>query len=263
MKAKFPAVFLAAMVAVPTASRAQMVNLPTSKQLLGGIPGNPQRINGLPLSMAISPNGRYVATVNAGFGTFESQYEESLTVLDTQEDTLADFPDARTPLRAKQTLYSGLAFSSDGSHLYASMASLTDPNGNYGDAVGSGIAVYTFNDGKIAPDRLIHLPMESLAPGRQTLLPAGKPANMGVSYPAAIVVLSMFGREKLLVADNLSDFVVMLDAATGAVPSAAMWLPAAVFGDVFASTAAGSAGALATGASGMEWGAGAATEREG
>jgi DNA-binding beta-propeller fold protein YncE len=217
MKAKFLACFLAALVAAPAAPRAQMANLPTSKQLLGEIPGNPRCINGLPLSMAISPDGRYVVTVNAGFGTFESQYEQSLTVLDTQEDTLADFPDARTPLRAKQTLYSGLAFSSDGSHLYASMASLTDPNGNYGDAVGSGIAVYTFIDGKIAPDRLIHLPMESLAPGRQTLLPAGKPANMGVSYPAAIAVLSMFGREKLLVADNLSDFVVMLDVATGAV----------------------------------------------
>ena len=35
MKAKFLAVISAALVAVPTAPRAQMVNLPTSKQILG------------------------------------------------------------------------------------------------------------------------------------------------------------------------------------------------------------------------------------
>ncbi len=217
MKAKLLAVFSAATLAAPAALCAQMINLPTSKQILGEIPGNPRRINGLPISMAVSPDGRYVVTVNAGYGTYESQYEQSLTVLDTQMDTLTDFPDARTPLHAKQTLYSGLAFSPDGSHIYASMASLTNPMRNFKDAVGSGVAVYTFTDGKIAPDRLIPLPMESLAPGRITRLPSGDAGHMGVPYPAAIAVLSQFGREKLLVADNLSDFVVMLDAATGAV----------------------------------------------
>jgi DNA-binding beta-propeller fold protein YncE len=217
MKARFLAVLSAATLAAPVSSSAQMINLPTSKQLLGEIPGNPRRINGLPLSMAISPDGRYVVTVNAGMGTWESKYEQSLAVLDTQMDTLADFPDARTPLHAKQTLYSGLAFSLDGTHIYASMASVTDPENNYKDAVGSGIAVYTFNDGKVAPDRLIPMPMESLAPGRVTHLPPGGEHNMGVAYPAAIAVLSQFGREKILVADNLSDFVVMLDAQTGAV----------------------------------------------
>src|ERR1700749_2880219 len=119
MKAKLLALFSAAVLAAPAAPSAQMVNLPTSKQLLGEIPGNPRRINGLPLSMAISPDGRYVVTVNAGMGTWESNYSESLAVLDTQMDTLTDFPDARTVLLAKQTLYSGLAFSQDGTHLYA------------------------------------------------------------------------------------------------------------------------------------------------
>ena len=78
--------------------------------------------------MAVSPDGRYVVTVNAGYGTFESKYDQSLAVLDTQTGALADFPDDRTAARtAKQTLYSGLAFSRDGKHVYASMASLTDP----------------------------------------------------------------------------------------------------------------------------------------
>ena len=70
------------------------------------------------MSMAVSPDGRYVVTVNAGYGTFESQYEQSLAVLDTQTGEVADFPDARTLAQAaKQTLYSGLAFSRDGKHV--------------------------------------------------------------------------------------------------------------------------------------------------
>ena len=105
--------------------------------------------------MAVSPDGRYVVTVNAGYGTFESQYDQSFAVLDTATGTLADFPDARTCSHAHQTLYSGLAFSRDGSHIYASMASLTDAKGDGKDDVGSGIAVYTFcrrKDRARAPD---------------------------------------------------------------------------------------------------------------
>ena len=59
------------------------MDLPTSKQLIGEIPGHPQRLNSLPMSMAVSPDGRYVVTVNAGYGTFESGYKQSLAVLDT------------------------------------------------------------------------------------------------------------------------------------------------------------------------------------
>ena len=72
-----------------------------------------------------------MVTVNSGYGTFESKYDQSLAVLDTQSGALADFPDDRTVARSsKQTLYSGLAFSRDGKHIYASMASLTDPTGD-------------------------------------------------------------------------------------------------------------------------------------
>ena len=40
---------------------------------------------------------------------------------------------------AKQTLYSGLAFSRDGSHIYASMGSITNPLGDGKDKTGSGV----------------------------------------------------------------------------------------------------------------------------
>src|SRR5208337_5152204 len=86
---------------------AQSIDLPSSKQLIGEIPGHPQRLNNLPISMAVSPDARYVVTVNAGYGTFESKYEQSLAVLDTQSGALKDFPDDRTLARvAQQTLYS-------------------------------------------------------------------------------------------------------------------------------------------------------------
>ncbi len=202
----------------PALLAAQTIDLPSSKQLIGEIPGQPQRLNSLPLSMAVSPDRRYVVTVNAGFGTFESKYEQSLAVLDTQTGTLADFPDDRTVARSdNQTLYSGLAFSRDGKHIYASMASLTDPVGGSKNATGSGVAVYNFSDGKIAPERMIDLPMQQLAPGRKTKLIGQVDGDQGVPFPAAIAVVGPAGSEKLLVAGNLSDDVLLLDPATGAV----------------------------------------------
>jgi DNA-binding beta-propeller fold protein YncE len=196
---------------------APHIDLPSSKQLIGQAPGHPQRINSLPISMAVSPDGRYVVTVNAGYGTFESEYEQSFSVLNTATGALADFPDSRTARDADQTLYSGLAFSRDGSHIYASMASLTDAKGDGKADTGSGIAVYSFAGGKIVPERLIHLPAASLPKGRKTIEPAGAESNEGLPYPAAIAVLGEAGQEKLLVAENLSDDVVLVDAATGAI----------------------------------------------
>src|SRR5882757_4473634 len=86
-------------------AKGQAIDLPTSKQIVRPVPGSPQRLNSLPMSMAVSPDGRYVVTVNAGYGTFESNYMQSLAVMDTKTGTVADFPEASTRERAKQTLY--------------------------------------------------------------------------------------------------------------------------------------------------------------
>jgi YVTN family beta-propeller protein len=209
----------AVLVLGPGLSGAQTVDLPTSKQLIGEIPGHPQRLNSLPISMAVSPDGRYVVTVNAGYGTFESQYKQSLAVLDTQTGTLADFPDSRTlSPTAKQTLYSGVAFSRDGKHVYASMGSTTDPMGDGKEKTGSGVVVYSFAAGQIAPERFIPLPLQQLAPGRKTRLIGDAEGDKGVPFPAAIAVIaSAAGAEELLVAGNLSDDVLLVDAASGAI----------------------------------------------
>ncbi|RSL14906.1 DNA-binding beta-propeller fold protein YncE [Edaphobacter aggregans] len=194
----------------------QAIDLPTGKQIVGLVPGNPQRLNTLPISMAVSPDGRYVVTVNAGYGTFESKYMQSLAVLDTMTGAVADFPDGRTIVEAKQTLYSGLAFSGDGRHVYASMGSTTDPLGDGGKKVGNGVVVYGFSEGKIVPERMIKIPLQQLAPGRKTKLVGGVDGDMGVPFPAAIaVVRGASGGEKVLVADNLSDDVLLIDATTG------------------------------------------------
>lgn len=207
----------ATLVLGPLSLAAQTVNLPTSKQLIEPIPGQPQRVNSLPISMAVSPDGHYVITVNAGYGTYESNYEQSLAVMDTRTGAVADFPDSHTLVNAKQTLYSGLAFSRDGKQVYASLGSTTDPLGDGKEKTGSGIVVYNFAEGKITPERLIHLPLQQLAPGRKTKLLSGVEGDKGVPFPAAIAVIGKTGAEKLLVAGNLSDDVLLLDAASGAI----------------------------------------------
>ncbi|HTM16256.1 MAG TPA: bifunctional YncE family protein/alkaline phosphatase family protein [Terracidiphilus sp.] len=202
-------------------SIAQTINLPTSKQLIEPVPGNPQRLNSEPISMVVSPDGRYVVTVNAGYGTYESKYEQSLAVYDTQTQKVTDFPDDRTYSgRGNQTLYSGLAFSGDGTHLYASIGSESDPEGKIQPErgphdTGSGILVYRFADGRIEADRMIKLPIETLQPGHKTKLIGEVDGDKGIPFPAAIEVVQSGGAEKLLVAENLTDDVLLLDAATG------------------------------------------------
>jgi DNA-binding beta-propeller fold protein YncE len=199
-------------------SAGQARDLSTSKQLIEPVPGSPQRLNSLPMSMAVSPDGRYVATVNAGYGTYESRYMQSIAVLDTTTGALKDFPDERTLVRRdKQTLYAGLAFSRDGKHLYACMGSISDPEGTRKGDTGNGIVVYKFADGALEAERFIKLPLQTLAAGRATRLVGDTEGNKGVPFPADVAVVSEGGQERLLVAGNLSDDVLLVDPATGAI----------------------------------------------
>ena len=196
---------------------AQAIDLPTGKQILRPVPGNPQRLNSLPMTMAVSPDGKYVVTVNAGFGTVESGYLQSLAVTETATGKVQDFPDERMSLTDNHTLYSGLAFSGDGTHLYATVASTSHPKGGDRRSLGNGIVVYGFRGGVISQERVLPVPLQKLAAGRTTRLYKEGGGSLGVPFPAAIAVVHASAGEQLLVADNLSDDALLMDATTGAV----------------------------------------------
>ncbi len=199
------------------APQVGVMDLPTSKQLRSGVPGMPQRLNSLPVSMAVSPDGRWVVTVNAGYGTYESEYAQSLSVVNAATGTVVDSPDLRTVVNAGQTLYSGLAFSVDGKHLYGAIASLKDPEGKKKGDTGSGVVVYGFSDGMLTRERVLQIPLQQLAGGRRTKLIGEVDGDKGVPYPAgiALVPASAAAGERLLVSDNLSDDALLMDAGTG------------------------------------------------
>ena len=129
----------------------EAVNLPTSKQLFVPAPGDPRRVNSLPISLAVSPDGKWVVALNAGYGTAESDYMQSLSVLNTSTGEVQDVPDARVALHAPQTFFSGLAFSSDGTLVYASLGSTSKPEGDGERAKGNGIVVFSFTEGVLKP----------------------------------------------------------------------------------------------------------------
>lgn len=194
------------------------VNLPSSKQLLNPIPGRPQATNSFPTAMALSPDGRYVALLNNGRGTAESNYQQSIAVLDLQTDTLTDFPDARFQVGARQTYFLGLGFSADGKRLYASVASLSDPTGKTAGDTGNGIAVYAFENGRVTPQSFLPIPLQPVGPGkRETHMQFHPPAGKAIPYPAGLAVIDQGGSEEILVADNMSDDALLIDAARGTV----------------------------------------------
>jgi DNA-binding beta-propeller fold protein YncE len=196
---------------------SRQLPISTSKSLLLPAPGDPQRLNSLPLTAALSPDGRYLAILNNGYGSEESNYDQSIAVLDMQSDKLTDYPDARLRGRAHQTYFLGLAFSGDGHHIYASMASLTDAEGARRDDTGNGIAVYSFDGAKLSPERFIKIPLQPLKPGQATNVASGIPAGKAVPYPAGLAVVERGGREELLVPDDLSDDALLIDAASGSI----------------------------------------------
>jgi DNA-binding beta-propeller fold protein YncE len=208
---------LGLVLAMATLANAQQsaIDLPTSKQLMP-VPGSPQRTNSLPMAIASSPDGHYLALLNAGYGTYESEYQQSIAVLDTRTGKVADFPDPRTAPGMPQTLYQGLAFSSDGTHLYASFDSLSAPVAENEKQTGNAIAVYRVDAGRVTPERLIPIPLQTLAQGRtQNHLDARISAGKAIPAPAGLAVVKGSGGDQLLIADGLSDDVLLIDAASG------------------------------------------------
>lgn len=198
--------------------KSGQVNLPSSKRLTVPSPGRIGALNSFPAIIALSPDGHYAAFLNDGYGTQANRGFQSIAVLDLQNNQLAEFPDERLPEDAHQSYYLGLAFSSDGNHLYASMGSITDPNGEKPRGTGNGIAVYTFQQGKVTPERFIKIAPQQLPVGKKVAFGLRTtPNGTAIPYPAGLAVLAQKDGDRLLVANNLSDNVILLESATGRV----------------------------------------------
>ena len=139
------------------------IPLSTSKWLTVPSPGRIGSTNSFPATIAISPNGRYAALLNDGYGTQETLGTQSIAVLDLKTNRLADYPDKRFGENAHQSYFLGLVFGSDGKHLYASVGSITDPSGEKEGDTGNGIAVYKFHGGKVEAERFIPIGPQTLA----------------------------------------------------------------------------------------------------
>src|SRR6266849_5206420 len=184
--------------------------LPNGK-LLTDVPGNPRPTNNLPTAIALSPDGRFAVLLHSGYGAYTSGEKQSLSVLNLGTDELTDFPDDRLGSKARQTYFLGLAFGLDGKHLFASMASLTDPLGKQKGSTGNGIAVYTFENGHITPERFMPLPPRDKIPGGKIR----RPEFRDVTYPAGLAIGMSGGEERLLVACNHSDEALLLNTGDG------------------------------------------------
>ncbi len=201
------------------------IDLPSSKLVQEPIIGQPQRTNSFPTLAALSPDGKYLALLNNGRGAAESKYDQSIAILELATNQLRDFPDPRLKVNARQTYFCGLAWSSDGKELYASIASLTDPEGNAVDAqgkklggIGNGIAVYKFLDESLTPDRFLKLPLSPLESGKRvTYGKKNVAAGNAIAYPAGLAVVKTGTGDELLVAENLADDAVLMSVVDGKV----------------------------------------------
>jgi DNA-binding beta-propeller fold protein YncE len=218
-------------VVARAAERSRRINLPTSKTLTLPVPGYLARTNSFPATIALSPDGRYAALLNQGYGTQETGARQSIAILDLSNNQLRDFPDDRLSddYSTRQSYFIGLAFSTDGKHLYASMGSITDPTGEKPTSTGNGIAVYKFSGGEVSPERFITIAPQVLAQGKEVAFGLRKTApGTAIPYPAGFVVLpaktEMERRasppvhttdDRLLIANNLSDNAIVLDTGSG------------------------------------------------
>jgi DNA-binding beta-propeller fold protein YncE len=217
--------FLAFQIALSLAQETQLqassISLPTSKILTIPAPGRIGSTNSFPATIAISPDGHYAALLNNGYGTQETLAMQSIAVLDLKTNQLSDYPDKRFGEEAHQSYFLGLVFGSDGKHLYASVGSVTDPTGQKPGSTGNGIAVYSFTDGKVAPERFIAIEPQALAAGKKVSVALRKsPPGTAIPYPAGLALVSSgrgTNKDRLLVANNLSDNAVLLDVKTGKV----------------------------------------------
>src|SRR5947209_13584139 len=219
MQVRF-ALLIPKMVLIGTMA-CQVRDLPTSKRV-----SRPARsaelVNAMPTAIAKSPDGTRIAIVHTGFGSNQNQGQQSITLIDTPTGSVREVNEPRMKDRAQQTFSFGICFGADGKKLYASVGSSSDPSGAKSGNNGDGIAVYDVRPNGIKWDRFLPLlPVHLTARKTAARLTNSIGAGEQVTFPAGIALFSAGSGEKLVVAEQLSDTVSILDVASGRVEARA------------------------------------------
>src|SRR5690242_940 len=75
----------------PAAAQRKTIAMPTSTALIDPVPGNPQQLNSFPANLSVSPDGRYVVILNAGYGEVStSKSGQSIAIVDRQQNTVTE-----------------------------------------------------------------------------------------------------------------------------------------------------------------------------
>src|SRR5215469_12800915 len=121
--------FYLVFASTPAKRDSHRVAVPTGRILSVPVPGFIARTNSYPATIVLSPDRRYAAFLNQGYGTQESGVRQSIALLDLSNNEVRDFPDDRLrgdEKTTRQSYFIGLGFSTDGKHLYASMGSAAE-----------------------------------------------------------------------------------------------------------------------------------------
>ena len=100
---------------IPFASAQQpnvprSIPLPTSKTLTVPSPGRIGNTNSFPATIVLSPDGRYAALLNDGYGTQETLAHQSIAVLDLKNNSSRRLSRRAAERRVVPELFSGAGF---------------------------------------------------------------------------------------------------------------------------------------------------------
>ncbi len=194
----------------------QPVPLPSGKVLLEPPAGKfLSDLNAFPINSAISPDGRYAAFLNNGFGHSSSGFRKSIAIYDRVTGQVSDTQEPGTGLYFDgpadlSTTYYGIAFSTSGSRLYVSIAS-TKKDRRLGDRTQNGIRIYRIGERGLRPDGVIQI-LPSQIP-----FPAGAKLNNPAPTPSGFSVApdpENPGEDLIYAALTLSDAAVELSTRT-------------------------------------------------
>lgn len=143
-------------------------------------------LNAFPINSAISRDGRYIAFLNNGYGHAASGFRKSIALVDRVTGLISDTTEPGTGLNFDGpsnicTTFYGIAFSSNGSRLYVSIAS-TRRDRRLGDRTQNGIRIYRVGDLGLEPDGYIQILPSDIRypPGVRLNSPAPTPSGISV-----------------------------------------------------------------------------------